>query len=226
MTRGGEPRIVVLSAPSGGGKTTIAKALRERFPDRFGFSVSATTRKPRAGEQHAVDYYFWDRKRFEKGLKAGEFLEHAEYAGELYGTLRDEVEKVLKSGRHVVLDIEVEGARHVRTHYAPPRSVSIFILPTEPRVLIERLLARKSESADQLKRRIDRAKYELQQATQFDRWVRNDVLDDAVHEVVKALDEDGGFRRDQGDLKWLDTYGSELQLQAQQVWDELHHQKG
>ena len=226
MTGGGEPRIVVLSAPSGGGKTTIAKALREQFPDRFGFSVSATTRKPRAGEQNGVDYYFWDRETFEQGLKAGKFLEHAEYAGELYGTLRDEVEKVLKSGRHVVLDIEVEGARQVRAHYAPPRSMSIFVLPTEPRVLIERLLARKSENADQLRKRIDRATYELQQATQFDRWIRNDVLDDAVHEVVQAVDEAGSFRRDKGDLKWLDQYGSELQLQAQQVWDELHHQKG
>lgn len=222
----GPPRIVVLSAPSGGGKTTIAKALRARFPEKFGFSISATTRKPRAGEQDGVDYHFWDRKTFEQGLKAGKFLEHAEYAGELYGTLRDEVERVLQSGRHVVLDIEVEGARQVRTHYAPPRSVSIFILPTEPRVLIERLLARKSENADQLRKRIERAKHELQQATQFDRWIRNDVLDDAVHEVAKAMDEDGGFRRDTGDLKWLDTYGSELQLQAQQVWDELHHQKG
>jgi guanylate kinase len=217
-----------LSAPSGGGKTTIAKALRARFPDRFGFSVSATTRKPRAGEQHGVDYHFWDRARFEQGVKDGKFLEHAEYAGELYGTLKDEVERVLKAGRHVVLDIEVEGARQVRTQYAPPRSVSIFLLPTEPRVLIERLLARKSETADQLRKRIDRARHELQQATQFDRWIRNDVLDEAVREVASAVDENGGgsFRRTKDDLKWLDDYGFELQQQAQQVWDELHHQKG
>ncbi len=219
-------RIVVLSAPSGGGKTTIAKALRALFPERFGFSVSATTRKPRAGEQNGVDYYFWDRERFETGVKEGKFLEHAEYAGELYGTLKDEVDKVLKSGRHVVLDIEVEGARQVRTQYAPPRSVSIFILPTEPRVLIERLMSRKSENADQLRKRIDRAKYELKQATLFDRWIRNDVLDDAVREVATAVDENGSFRRNKDDLKWLDKYGSELQLQAQQLWDGLHQQKG
>ncbi|MGH7521459.1 MAG: guanylate kinase [Gemmatimonadales bacterium] len=220
------PRIVVLSAPSGGGKTTIAKALRTRFPERFGFSVSATTRKPRSGEQNGVDYYFWDRARFETGVNEGKFLEHAEYAGELYGTLKDEVDKVLKSGRHVVLDIEVEGARQVRTQYAPPRSVSIFILPTEPRVLIERLRSRKSENADQLRRRIDRAKYELKQATLFDRWIRNDVLDDAVREVATAVDENGSFRRNKDDLQWLDKYGSELQLQAQQLWDQLHQQKG
>jgi guanylate kinase len=216
----------VLSAPSGGGKTTIAKALRARYPDRFGFSVSATTRKPRAGEQNGVDYHFWDRARFEKGVQDGKFLEHAEYAGELYGTLKDEVEKVLKAGRHVVLDIEVEGARQVRTQYAAPKSVSIFILPSEPRVLIERLLARKSESADQLRKRIERAKHELRQATQFDRWIRNDILDDAVQEVAKAVDENRSDRRPKDDLKWLDDYGSELQSQAQQLWDELHHQKG
>ena len=222
------PRIVVLSAPSGGGKTTIAKALAAQFPDRFGFSVSATTRRPRPGEQDGVDYHFWDRETFEKAVKAGRFLEHAEYAGELYGTLKDEVDKVLRSGRHVLLDIEVEGAGQVRKYFAttPGLSLLIFILPSEPRVLIERLLGRKTESADQLSERIKRAKYELQQATLFDRWIRNDVLDDAVREVAKAADEDGGFRRDQSDLKWLDKYGSELQLQAQQVWDELHHQKG
>ena len=220
------PRIVVLSAPSGGGKTTIAKALAARFPERFGFSVSATTRKPRPGEQNGVDYHFWDRDTFEKAVRAGKFLEHAEYAGELYGTLKDEVDKVLSSGRHVLLDIEVEGARQVRRQSAktPGSTLLIFILPSEPKVLIERLLGRKTENADQLGERIRRAKYELAQATKFDRWIRNDVLEVAVNEVAKASDEDGSFRRDKNDLKWLNKYGSELQLQAQQVWDE--HQKG
>lgn len=224
MTAG--PRIVVLSAPSGGGKTTIAKALAARFPDRFGFSVSATTRKPRPGEQDGIDYHFWDRETFEQAVKAGRFLEHAEYAGELYGTLKDEVDKVLRSGRHVLLDIEVEGARQVRKHSAatPGSSLLIFILPSEPRVLIERLLGRKTESADQLSERIRRAKYELAQATTFDRWIRNDVLEVAVGEVASAADAEANPRRDKDDLRWLDQYSSELQLQAQQVWDE--HQKG
>ena len=222
------PRIVVLSAPSGGGKTTIAKALAARFPDRFGFSVSATTRRPRPGEQDGVDYHFWDRATFEKAVKAGRFLEHAEYAGELYGTLKEEVDKVLRSGRHVLLDIEVEGAGQVRKFAgtSPGLSLLIFILPSDPRVLIERLLARKTENTDQLSERIQRAKYELAQATRFDRWIRNDVLDMAVNEVARAVDEGAGSRRDKEDVKWLDTYGSELQLQAQKVWDELHHQKG
>ena len=220
------PRIVVLSAPSGGGKTTIAKAVRDRYPDRFGFSVSATTRKPRPGERDGEAYHFLSRDEFQKRVQRGDFLEHAEYAGELYGTLKREVEKVLNSGRHVLLDIEVEGARQVREQYPPPRSISMFILPSDPRVLLERLLNRKSESPAEIKRRLQRAKYELQQATQFDRWIRNDDLEAAVREVVQAVEEGGPPRRDKKDVDWLKHYGEGLQEQAQRLYDELHQQKG
>lgn len=221
------PRIVVLSAPSGGGKTTIAKAVRDRYPDRFGFSVSATTRKPRPGERDGEAYYFLSRDEFQKRVKQGDFLEHAEYAGELYGTLKSEVEKVLGAGRHVLLDIEVEGARQVREKYPPPRSVSIFILPSDPRVLLERLLSRKSESPAEIKQRLDRATYELKNATTFDRFVKNDSLDEAVAEVVKVVEEGGDFRRNMPwDLNWINKYGRDLQTAAQRVYDELHPQKG
>jgi len=229
----GSPRIVVLSAPSGGGKTTIAKAVRDRYPERFGFSVSATTRKPRPDERDGEAYYFLSRDEFQKRLEQGDFLEHAEYAGELYGTLKSEVERVLKSvgGRHILLDIEVEGARQVREQYPPPRSVSLFILPSDPRVLLERLLKRKSESPEEIRRRLDRAKYELRQASKFDRWVRNDDLDAAVGEVVAAVEEAGGGgggapRRDRKDVEWLKNYGDGLQTQVQRLYDELHQQKG
>ncbi len=222
-----KPKIVVLSAPSGGGKTTIAKAAQDRYPDRFGFSVSATTRRPRVGEQDGEAYYFLSRDAFQKRAKMGDFLEHAEYAGELYGTLKSEVEKVLQSGRHVLLDIEVEGARQVRAKYPDQHSVLIFILPSDPRVLLERLLNRKSESPAEIKQRLDRAKYELRQATAFDRWIRNDDLDQAVEDVVKAEEEGGAFRRTlPQDLNWLKDYGSKLQVEAQRVYDELHQQKG
>ena len=116
------PRVVVLAAPSGGGKTTIANELRRRRPDIFGYSVSATTRKPRAGEQDGAAYHFLTREEFRRRVQAGDFLEWAEYAGELYGTLRAEVERVLASGRHVVLDIEVQGAQQVRRAYPRPAS--------------------------------------------------------------------------------------------------------
>jgi guanylate kinase len=220
------PRIVVLSAPSGGGKTTIAKAVRERYPDRFGFSVSATTRKPRPEERDGVDYYFQTRSQFLEGVGAGQFLEYAEYGRELYGTVKVEVEKVLRSGKHVLLDIEVEGARQVREQYPPPRSVSIFILPSDPRVLLERLRHRKSESIEQIRWRLDRAEYELQQSTLFDRWIRNDDLKTAVEEVVAIADDTRGRTRERKDFEWITNYGRLLQEEARRLYDELHQQKG
>ena len=221
-----KPRIVVLSAPSGGGKTTIARAVREKYPDRFGFSVSATTRGPRPEERDGVDYNFQTRTQFLEGVGAGKFLEYAEYAGELYGTPKDEVEKVLKAGKHVLLDIEVEGARQVREQYPYPRSVSIFILPTDPRVLLERLHQRKSESIEQIRWRLERAEYELQQSTLFDRWIRNDDLDMAVAEVVSIADDSRGRTREKKDFEWITNYGRGLQAEAQRLYDELHQQKG
>jgi len=220
------PRITVLSAPSGGGKTTIARAVRDQHPDRFGFSVSATTRKPREGERDGVDYHFQKRTQFLEGVGAGKFLEYAEYGGELYGTLKSEVEKVLTSGKHVLLDIEVEGARQVRQQYAPPRSVSIFILPSDPRVLLDRLRQRKSESIDQIRWRLDRAGYEMEQALSFDRLIRNDDLATAVTEVISIADGGAGRVRDEKDREWIINYGRGLQREAQRLYDELHHQKG
>ena len=167
------PRIVVLSAPSGGGKTTIARTLRERYPDQFGFSVSATTRKPRAGEKDGVDYRFWKPNQFLDGVNQGLFLEHARYGGELYGTLRSDVAKTLESGRHVLLDIEVNGAAQVRKVDA--NALTIFILPSDPRVLVQRLVGRGSESREQIMQRLERAIEEIGAATAFqqvDRTVR------------------------------------------------------
>ena len=222
------PRIVVLSAPSGGGKTTIARSVREQYPDRFGFSVSATTRRPRPNERNGVDYHFQSRSEFLEGVGAGRLLEYAEYGGELYGTLKQEVEKVLQAGKHVLLDIEVEGARQVREQYPHPRSVSIFILPSDPRVLLERLRQRKTESIEQIRSRLERAEYELQQSTLFDRWIRNDDLKTAVEEVVRIAGETGGQgrSREKKDFEWITNYGRGLQGEAQRLFDELHQPKG
>lgn len=219
-----KPRVVVLSAPSGGGKTTIAQAVRDRYADRFGFSVSATTRKPRPGEREGEAYYFLTRDSFLEKRNRGDFLESAEYAGELYGTLKSEVERIRDAGRHVLLDIEVDGAAQVKQ--AEPEAITIFVLPSEPRVLVERLLKRGSESPAQIKARLDRAKYELGHATTFDRWIRNDDLNDAVREVVSVVDEGGRFHRAQPDLTWLADYGYRLQEHAQRVYDELHQTRG
>lgn len=222
MTAAAEPRIVVLSAPSGGGKTTIAQALREQYPDRFGFSVSATTRKPRVWEHDGVHYHFWDRERFQQAVQAGKFLEHAEYAHELYGTLKDEVAKVQHAGRHVLLDIEVEGARQVREQFPAPRSISIFILPSDPRVLLERLHGRKSESPQEIERRVDRALYELDQATHFDCLIRNDDLAAAVQDVTAIVDGRRAACWTEKDRDWVRRYGASLHRELQQ----LHQQKG
>lgn len=220
-----KPRIVVLSAPSGSGKTTIAKAVRERHPDRFGFSVSATTRRPRSDEQDGVDYYFWKPDEFLKGVNHGKFLEHAEYSGELYGTLKSDVQRILDSGRHVLLDIEVHGAEQVRT--LDPKALTIFILPSDPRVLIQRLVNRGSETPEQMQRRLERATYEIGKATEFHRWIRNDDLDEAVRAVVKAAEDHAGkVVRDKHDISWLNSYLNQLQAENHTTWDALHQKKG
>ena len=208
------PRIVVLSAPSGGGKTTIAKTVREQYPDRFGFSVSATTRKPRSGETEGVDYYFWKPDEFLKGVNHGMFLEHAQYGGELYGTLKSDVQQILDSGRHVLLDIEVRGAEQVRE--LDPNALTIFILPSDPRVLIRRLVERGSETPQQIQQRLERATYEIGQATEFHRWIRNDDLHEAVRAVVKAVEDRAEtVVRDKHDIAWLNSYLKQLRSEQQ-----------
>jgi len=191
------PRVVVLAAPSGGGKTTIARELRTRAPETFGYSVSATTRKARPGERDGEAYHFLTRPEFERRREAGEFLEATEYAGELYGTLRSEVEQVLRSGRHVVLDVEVTGARQVRKAYPRPASVVLFVIPPSPRVLIERLRKRRTESEAELSRRIGIATHEVETARReigdvYDRVLVNDDLETAVREVIAVVQGGGG----------------------------------
>ena len=184
------PRVVVLSAPSGGGKTTIAKALLARRPD-VGYSVSATTRPPRPGEQNSVAYHFLSRNEFARRRDAGEFVEWAEYAGEWYGTLQSEVDRVLRSGRHVLLDIDVQGAAHVQQRYPPPQSIGIFILPPSAAAWGRRLVGRGTESPASLARRLEQAVAEIRQSLDWRHIVINDDLNGAVGEVARIIDEDG-----------------------------------
>jgi guanylate kinase len=181
------PQLVVLSAPSGGGKTTITKEILARRHD-VGYSVSATTRAPRPGERDGEAYHFLTPERFAELEGQGAFLETAAYAGARYGTLRSEVDKVLASRRHVVLDIEIAGAQRVRALYPWPRSIEIFVLPPSVEVLLERLRGRNTESGPALAPRVTQAIHELAEAQRFDYRIVNDALHDAVAAVNDIID--------------------------------------
>ena len=179
------PFPVILSAPSGGGKTTIARMLLARRPD-LGYSVSCTTRAPRGGEAAGRDYYFMSRAEFIAKREQGAFAESAEVHGNLYGTLRAEVERVMSGGKHVVMDIDVQGA--VQFIRAFPLSVTIFILPPSAEVLLERLRGRNTESPAQLAARLQSALQELQQVDEYEYVVINDDLERAVASVESIID--------------------------------------
>jgi guanylate kinase len=179
------PFPIILSAPSGGGKTTIAKTLLSRRQD-LGYSVSCTTRAPRPTEVPGRDYYFISRADFLSKREEGAFAESAVVHGNLYGTLRSEVERVLATGRHVVMDIDVQGA--VQFMRAFPQTVTIFILPPSAEVLLERLRARETESKSQLAVRLQSALQELQQVAEYEYVVVNDDLERAVSSVESIID--------------------------------------
>jgi guanylate kinase len=179
------PFAIILSAPSGGGKTTIAKTLLSRRKD-LGYSVSCTTRAPRGTEVDGRDYYFISRAEFLAKRENNAFAESAVVHGNLYGTLRSEVKRVLATGRHVVMDIDVQGA--VQFMRAFPDSVTIFILPPSAEVLLERLRARETESPAQLAARLQSALQELQQVAEYEYIVVNDDLERAVSSVESIID--------------------------------------
>ena len=179
------PFPIILSSPSGGGKTTIARELLRRRTD-LGYSVSCTTRSPRVGEVEGRDYYFLSLAEFERRRDAGEFAESAEVHGNMYGTLRSEIERVLGSGKHVVMDIDVQGAQQLTRVF--PQSVTIFVLPPSAEVLLERLRQRRTESKEQLAKRLQSALQELQAVELYQYVVTNDDLAKAVHRVSAVVD--------------------------------------
>jgi guanylate kinase len=179
------PFPIILSSPSGGGKTTIARILLERRSD-VGYSVSCTTRPPRPRESQGRDYHFLTVAEFEAARDRGEFAEWAVVHGQLYGTLRSAVHRVLEGGRHVIMDIDVQGALQFATAF--PQSVLIFVLPPSAKVLLERLRARKSESKESLIRRMQAALEELRAVGRYHYVVVNDELERAVEQVSAIVD--------------------------------------
>jgi len=182
---------IILSAPSGGGKTTIARALLSERSD-LGYSVSCTTRTPREGEKQGKDYYFLSRTEFLSKREKGEFAESAEVHGNLYGTLRSEVIRVLGTGKHVLMDIDVQGAAQFTKVF--PQSVTIFILPPSAEVLLERLRKRQTESAQQLADRLQSSLQELQSVDEYEYVVVNDNLEQAIQRVHSIIDAEVSSR--------------------------------
>ncbi|HEU4989604.1 MAG: guanylate kinase [Gemmatimonadota bacterium] len=185
------PFPVILSAPSGGGKTTIARALLAQRSD-LGYSVSCTTRAPRPAERDGRDYYFLSRREFIERQQRGEFAESAEVHGNLYGTLQSEVNRVLRAGQHVMMDIDVQGALQFRRAF--PQSVTIFVLPPSGEVLLQRLRERDTESGSQVVARLQSALQELQAVDEYQYVVVNDDLDSAVKLVSSIIDAEVASR--------------------------------
>ena len=189
---------IILSSPSGGGKTTIAHQLMARRKD-VGYSVSCPTRPPRDGEIDGRDYHFRSLQDFRGGQAAGEFAESAEVHGHLYGTLRSEVARVLSSGKHVIMDIDVQGAKQFSAAF--PESVLVFILPPSAEALVERLTARGTEDPKSLIRRLRSAKDELKAIDLYPYVVVNDRIDSAVAAISSIIDAEGVKRSRNGALK-------------------------
>ena len=179
------PFPVVLAAPSGTGKTTLAQRLVAESPS-FTFSVSATTRAPREGERDGVDYHFVDRPTFEAMVARGELTEWAEVHGRLYGTPRSELEQAADAGQHVLLDIDVQGARQVRANV--PEALLLFLLPPSVEDLMARLTSRGTESAPQVARRLRSALEELEAAAEFDFVLVNDQIGDCLDRIRSVVD--------------------------------------
>ena len=174
-------RVFVITGPSGVGKGTLIRELCSRIPD-LELSISATTRKPRKGEQDGVDYHFLTPEDFDSRREAGDFLEWANYSGNQYGTLRSEVERRTERGAPVVLEIEVQGARQVVE--TMPEAVRIFIEPPSPEVLRERLIGRGTDDPDVIEMRLEEAAKELGAKGEFSHRVTNDDVDRAATELA------------------------------------------
>lgn len=181
--------VFIFSAPSGSGKTTILKQIFERFPNLFGFSVSATNRSAREGEVDGHDYYFLSDNQMKEKIENGDFLEWEQvYEGRYYGTLKSELNRIWSEGKVVVFDVDVKGGINIK-NMLKDEAFAIFIMPPSVEELRKRLEARNTETAESLQQRLARAEMEISMSDNFDTVILNDDLTLAVNEVEKCIGE-------------------------------------
>lgn len=182
-------KLIIFSAPSGSGKTTVVKHLLDVMSSKLAFSVSATTRGPRPGEVSGREYHFLQLEDFQKKIKNNEFLEHEEvYAGILYGTLWSEVQKIWADGKAVVFDVDVKGGLALKRQFGE-QALAVFLRPPSVEILLERLTKRSTEVEHQLKERIAKANFELSFENQYDVVVVNDILEETFENCENLVNE-------------------------------------
>ncbi len=180
--------LVVISAPSGGGKTTIIRKVLERHDPRFVYSVSCTTRKPRQNEVDGKDYFFLSEAEFKKRIAEGEFIEWAIVHDNYYGTSRATIDHFLRQGKVVLLDIDIQGGIEVKRIYGD-QALLIFIKPPSMQDLEHRLRTRQSDSDAVIRKRLDNARHELKKQSQYDAVITNDILENTVDQVIATIEK-------------------------------------
>ncbi len=182
-------KIIIITAPSGAGKTSITKHLLKTFPDKLSFSISAATRQPRSYEKNGADYYFVTTEEFQQRIQKNEFVEwEMVYEGKYYGTLKKELERIWNENKIPLLDVDVKGAIHVQQQY-PDSSLSLFIEPPSLDELKKRLQSRGTESDESLQARVNKATYELSFHDQFNKIIVNDDFEKACREAQSFVAE-------------------------------------
>ncbi len=182
-------KVIIFTAPSGGGKTTIVRHLLNSYSTYLDFSVSATSRAKRPGEKNGKDYYFLSKEEFQSKIRAEAFLEWEEvYADLYYGTLKSEVDRIWSLKKHIIFDVDVKGAQSIKSHFGD-RCLAIFIRPPSLNVLINRLKSRGTEDEKSLRKRITRVKHEMTYEQLFDKILVNDILEVAKKEAALMVEE-------------------------------------
>ncbi|MDI9341042.1 MAG: guanylate kinase [Sediminibacterium sp.] len=182
-------KLIIFSAPSGSGKTTIVRHLLKTYPDKIEFSISATSRPKRGIEENGKDYYYLSPEEFKQKVADEEFLEWEEvYAGTHYGTLKSEVERIWAKGKAVIFDIDVEGGLNLKNQFKE-NALAIFVMPPSLKILEERLRSRQTDSQESIARRLQKAEKELKTAELFDVFIINEVLEDALVKAERLLED-------------------------------------